>query len=152
MRRVLVLALLLSGCASTGLADRLAALKEFTASDAKAALAIATKGGDKPAMQCLPYIITKVESLEALQPKDGGALPGLLSEFETLRVAIHGSSLGEDFFADLDLYCAALRTSVEIDVAKGAVLGASVAGSGGASAPSVMAKVTPILLRLLRRP
>ena len=158
MRRARLLGLILSvgvaGCASDGLADRLAALKEFTVADATTALEIATKGQDKAAMQCYPFILTKLVALEALQPRPlvPGQLPGLLTEFETVRVAIHGPhALGEEFFADLDLHCAALRTSVEIDVAKGALLASSVAGSGGAAAPGVAIKVLPILLRLLRR-
>lgn len=151
MKAFLLGLVFLTGCASTGLHDRLDTLKEFSSTDARKALTIMTLGGDKPGVQCFTYLVAKIDALQVPQialPDDGP--PGLLEVFARVRVAIHGQNTGQDFLTDLDLHCAALRTSIEIDVAKGAVMGAKIAGSGGATAPSAIAKVMPMLLRLLR--
>jgi hypothetical protein len=141
----------LTACATAGgtMADRLAALQEFTVADGQAALAVAVKGGDKAGAQCLSYLVPKIAAIQqpAAPPTEW---PGLLTQFETVRVAIHGQDTGPALLEEIDLNCAALRTSIEIDVAKGALLGASVAGSGGATAPGAIAKILPILMRLLR--
>ncbi len=150
-----LLAFLLVGCATASgstPAERLAALKEFTADDAAHALAILTAGGDAAGVQCFSYLVLKIEALQAevKLPTPPTKPPGLLTTFATVRVAIHGKDTGPDQLAELDLHCAALRTSLEIDAAKGAMLGASLAASGGADAPAALGKVMPMLMRLLK--
>lgn len=143
----------LGGCASVpGSQDTVAALRAFAVRDLSTARDIAVAGGDKAGAQCLTYLAAKAEALAAA-PAPAGPPPDLslpISDLERLRVAIHAPSVGASFLEDLDLHCAALRTSIEIDLVKGAMVGASIAGSGGATAPAAGLKAIPVLLRLLK--
>lgn len=155
LKAVLLLLALVSLTACTSLPkpmqDKVAALAAFETKDLTTARDIAIAGQDKAGAQCLTYLAAKSAALQtsAANPPAPPDLSLPISDLERIRVAIHMPSVGSSFLEDLDLNCAALRTSIEIDAAKGALLGAGIAASGGATAPAAIAKILPMLMNLL---
>lgn len=155
---ILRLGLILFACLSVGCAgqtgtafhDRLAALSAFTVTDLSMATSILSDGGDKAGAMCLGYLTEKATALAAQPVAPPPDLNMPISDLARIRVAIHSKSIGPSFFEDLDYHCAALRTSLEIDAAKGAMLLSGIVASGGASAPDAAMKALPVLLRLIR--
>jgi hypothetical protein len=155
----LVTALMFTGCASFGtvsvpkgivtVESRIEMLKKFTAQDAQTALDHATAAQDKPAVQCLNYLVPKIKALAVAGETPAGTVqvPGALTVTEDVRIAIHSNTAQDGFLADLDLNCAALRTSIEMDIARGAVLAAG-ASTGAGAVPAVL-QTNALLLKLL---
>lgn len=155
---ILRLGLILFACLSVGCGgplsvsvhERVAMLATFEVADLSKATGILADGGDKAGSMCLGYLTDKATTLAA-QPAPPPPEPNMpISDLARIRVAIHAKSSGPSFFDDLDFHCAALRTSLEIDAAKGAMVVSGIVASGGASAPDAAMKALPVLLRLIR--
>ena len=151
---LLLPALLLTGCATTAAgrsarhADHVAALRAFTVADLSAAITLATDGQDDAALLCYQFVLAEVKKAQMYAPGPlGGDTPGPISVIQKFRNGLHGPapSTSRTFFGRLDLHCASFRTSVEIDLVRGALAGASVAGGNvGALLPALRA-LAPVL-------
>lgn len=122
-------------------ANPMEALATFSITDLEAAVKLAEAGQDDAALMCYSFVLDEVKAFQA-RPKApaGGDTSGPISTIQKFRNGLHGaqSSTSQSFMGKLDLHCAAYRTSVEIDIAKGAALAGSVAASGGANASSLI--------------
>ena len=152
-----LLALLLTGCgafmeAGVMRPDPREALRAFAVSDLREAVALAIEGEDDAALMCYQFLLEQVQALQA-RPAAGVRLDsaGPISSIQRFRNGLHGpqASQSRSFFGRLDLHCAAYRTSVEIDLVKGALAGAAAAGGNvGALRPALKALLPLLGVRL----
>lgn len=73
MVAIVALGSALSGCAASGLQDRVSALRDFTREDVSAALALARAQGDTAAVICWSAVQARTEALPPVPPVVGAA-------------------------------------------------------------------------------
>jgi hypothetical protein len=154
---MVALALGVTGCATPGAptgpltfrGDPVAALERFTVLDLEAAIRLAVAGEDDAAKLCYEYVLGEVRLLHARRAAGAPTSPvaGPVSVVQQFRNGIHGptTSTSRSLLGKLDLHCAAYRTSVEIDLVRGAMLGAAVAGGDVAGLLPALKTMAPLL-------
>lgn len=151
--RWLALCLFLTGCASlTGSVDERPdpgdTLRALAIQDLGQALVLARQGEDDAAVMCYTFLLDQAMAAQAGPSVPFGSdTAGPISVIQKFRNGLHGprTSQSRSFFGRLDLHCAAYRTSVEIDLVKGALAGAAAAGGNpGALRPALKA-LLPLL-------
>jgi hypothetical protein len=154
--RAALAALLLAGCATGGgpaprvapARDHAAALRAFTVMDLEAAVKLAVAGQDDAALMCYQFVLEEVRKAQAAtRAAVGSDTPGPVSVIQKFRNGLHGpaESTSRTFFGRLDLHCASYRTSVEIDLLRGAMMGAAVAGGDVAALLPALKALAPVL-------
>jgi hypothetical protein len=124
MKRLLIVALLLGGCASYGGASSpLGDVTKLTVTDLQAALVDATAHKDAAAMACYPVLIGIVQNLPAVNPATSPV--GLVTAFQAARdvsKAIQSNAGGNAFVQQVNLGCAALFNDVQGDILRLGIL------------------------------
>lgn len=121
MKRTLVLALLFSGCATSGHLE-LPDIKEITRDDAKAAFTIAADNGDVAGMACVAAIQDELLEREKPRPQVKGAL----SAYMLTRAAVHRETGG--YGGKVHIACAPLVVDAARTLGR---LGITAAGGPG---------------------
>jgi hypothetical protein len=97
---------------------------------------------------CYDYLLGEVKAIQA-RPKGmrARAFSGPVSAVQVVRNGIHGPSVStsRSLLGKPNVYCAAYRTSLEIDIVRGAMLGAAVAGGDVGALLPALRTLAPLL-------
>ena len=128
MKRLLIVALLLGGCASYGgTTGPFGDLSKITVADLDTAITSATAANDLPAMQCYPVLKSIVASIPAALPSTPPPGAGFVYGFEQARLLSKsvqsGVTSGQNaVIQKFNLGCAALVNDTQGDILRLGIL------------------------------